>query len=238
MALPAEEPQSPRLRLIATAHDAREQSDAQHEVSADKRAERVSSVEASRARFSEIETTTSDAEWVGRLLQGEPEAFEALYRRHSSRVLALAIRIQGHGADVEDIVHDAFLKAQEKLGSLRDPHRFGSWVCTIAVSLIRTRMRRRRMMSLLGLAGNDEFDLESVVSPEAGPEVRSQISRAYLLVNQLSIEERICWTLRYVEGHRLQDVAQLAQCSLATAKRRIAQAQAQIQSELGEEEQG
>ena len=35
----------------------------------------------------------------------------------------------------------------------------------------------------------------------------------------------IAWTLRAVEGHELEMVAQLTQCSLATAKRRIARAQ-------------
>ena len=32
-------------------------------------------------------------------------AFEELYRRHASAALALAVRIQGHTLDVEDIVH-------------------------------------------------------------------------------------------------------------------------------------
>jgi RNA polymerase sigma-70 factor (ECF subfamily) len=38
-------------------------------------------------------------------------------------------------------------------------------------------------------------------------------------------DERIAWTLRYVERHQLEGVAELAGCSLATAKRRIQRAQ-------------
>ena len=41
----------------------------------------------------------------------------------------------------------------------------------------------------------------------------------------LPADERIAWTLRYVERHRLETVAVMMDCSLATAKRRIARAQ-------------
>lgn len=192
----------------------------------------ITNVEVEKQKAERDQRAAEDAELVGRLLQGEPEAFEALYRRHAARVLALSIRIQGHGGDVEDIVHDAFLKAQDKIETLRDPTAFGGWICTIAVSLLRTRMRRRRILGILGVNGHEEFDLEAIVSPEASPETRSQLSQAYLLLQQLSIEERICWTLRYVDGHKLQEVAQLAHCSLATAKRRISVAQDYLQEQM------
>jgi RNA polymerase sigma-70 factor (ECF subfamily) len=38
-------------------------------------------------------------------------------------------------------------------------------------------------------------------------------------------DDRIAWTLRYVDHHRLEVVATLTNCSLATAKRRILRAQ-------------
>jgi DNA-directed RNA polymerase specialized sigma24 family protein len=93
-------------------------------------------------------------------------------------------------------------------------------------------MRRKRMLGILGMGGHEEFDLDAIVSSDASPETRSQLSQAYLLLHQLSIEERICWTLRYVDGHKLQDVAVLSHCSLATAKRRIATAHEFLQARL------
>jgi RNA polymerase sigma-70 factor (ECF subfamily) len=38
-------------------------------------------------------------------------------------------------------------------------------------------------------------------------------------------DDRIAWTLRYIERHRLEAVAELSGCSLATAKRRIQRGQ-------------
>ena len=61
-------------------------------------------------------TEAEDEQLVGRARRSEARAFEALYRRHAEFAFNLAVRIQGSSSDVEDVVHDAFLKAQEQLG--------------------------------------------------------------------------------------------------------------------------
>jgi RNA polymerase sigma-70 factor (ECF subfamily) len=156
-------------------------------------------------------------------------AFEALYRRHAATALNLAVRIQGSTADVEDIVHDAFVRAHQRLPELREPAVFRSWLGSIVVRLVRTRLRRRRLVAMLGLATPEPVDLDAVASSDADPEVRALLAQVYALLQTLPADERIAWTLRHVERHRLEAVAALAGCSLATAKRRIARAQAFLQ---------
>jgi RNA polymerase sigma-70 factor (ECF subfamily) len=46
----------------------------------------------------------------------------------------------------------------------------------------------------------------------------------------LPASDRIAWTLRFIERQRLETVAELMSCSLATAKRRILRAQRFIMS--------
>src|SRR6185436_7801145 len=153
-------------------------------------------------------------------------AFEQLYRRHAGTALNLAVRIQGSTADVEDIVHDAFVRAHGRLAELREPAAFRSWLGSIVVRLVRTRLRRRRLVAMLGLASPEPVDLDSIAAPGVDPEARVLLAQVYALLQTLPADERIAWTLRYVERHRLESVAELVGCSLATAKRRIARAQA------------
>jgi hypothetical protein len=84
------------------------------------------------------------------------------------------------------------------------------------------------MLMVLGLSTADPIDLDSLVSRDAGPEVRAQIAQVYGVLQKVPVDHGICWTLRYVEGRKLEDVAEIAQCSLATAKRRIASVQQKI----------
>ena len=139
--------------------------------------------------------------------------------------MALGVRVQGSPTDIEDIVHDAFLRVHDRLDTLRAGSSFRPWLASVVVSLVRTRLRKRRMLTLLGLSSADPIDLDSLVNHDAGPEVRAQIAQVYSVLRELPIDQSICWTLRYVEGRKLEEVAEVVGCSLATAKRRIAQVQ-------------
>jgi len=160
-------------------------------------------------------------------------AFEELYRRHAASVMALAVRIQGSAADVEDIVHDAFVRAHDHLHTLENGSAFRAWLGSIVVRLVRTRLRRRRLLYRLGFTDAEPLDLEAIVQPGAEPEHRLELAEVYGVLSKLDVDRRIAWTLRYVEGHKLEEVATLTDCSLATAKRRILAAQEALFLSLG-----
>src|ERR1700674_3269239 len=42
--------------------------------------------------------------------QGDPAAFEHLYRKHNRRVYALCLRMIGNSTDAEDLTQEAFLQ--------------------------------------------------------------------------------------------------------------------------------
>jgi len=174
---------------------------------------------ASRAQLAAL----SDAQLVTLGCRGEVGALEILYRRHAAFAIHLAARIEGSSRDVEDIAHDAFVRAFERLDELTDRAAFRSWLGAIVVHAVRSRMRRHRLMNVLGLGRSSEpVDLDALASPDASPHVRAQIAQIYAL---LPTDDRIAWTLRCVEGHDLDTTARLTRCSLATVKRRITRAQ-------------
>jgi RNA polymerase sigma-70 factor (ECF subfamily) len=159
-------------------------------------------------------------------LRGDVRACERLYRRHVGFALNLAAHIAGSTRDIEDVVHDAFLRAFDNLGELRSAHAFRSWLGSIVVHGMRSRLRRARLLRLFGLGRpSDPVDLESIASPEAPPAARAELAQIYALLQTRPTEERIAWTLRFVDGHDLGVAAELAGCSLATVKRRIRRVQ-------------
>jgi RNA polymerase sigma-70 factor, ECF subfamily len=168
----------------------------------------------------------SDAQLVALGLKGHSTALETLYRRHAAFAINLAARIQGSGRDIEDVAHDAFVRAFESLADLTDPSAFRSWLGAIVVHGVRSRMRRMRLMSLLGMGrGAEPVDIDAIASCDATPYVRAQIAQVYALLRTLPTDDRIAWALRNVQGHDLETVAKLARCSLATVKRRISRTQ-------------
>jgi RNA polymerase sigma-70 factor (ECF subfamily) len=173
-----------------------------------------------------------DAALVERARAGDAWAEEALYRRHVSHVFGIAARLLKSRVDAEDVVQDTFAIVLEQLASLRDASAVRGWLVQITISQVRRRFRRRRLRRLLGLDTDvDRNTLESVAAPGADPEVRAELACLDRALERLPTEQRIAWMLRYVEGETLEAVAHACNCSLATAKRRLAAADATVRSD-------
>ena len=172
-----------------------------------------------------------DESLVALAIEGDNGAAEALYRRHASFAFNLAARIAGTTTDVDDVVHDAFLRAFDGLENLRKPSAFKGWLGSIVVHAMRSRLRRSKWLRLFGLGRTgDPVDVACIASDEASPRVRAELAQVYALLQTMSPDDRIAWTLRFVEGHDLKAAAELSGCSLATIKRRIRRAQSYIES--------
>lgn len=152
------------------------------------------------------------------------------FRRHASYVAAIAYRLLGRDEEVDDTVQEVFLAAVRGLPALRDPGAVKGWLASVTVRVASRRLKRRRLRIFLRL--DPELAYETVADPGASPEQRALLARVYRLLDDLPADQRIAWTLRYVEGERLEQVAVLCGCSLATAKRRIAAAASLLEDVL------
>jgi RNA polymerase sigma-70 factor (ECF subfamily) len=174
-----------------------------------------------------------DAELVARVVAGDRAAEEMLYRRHAPSVLRLATRLLRSNEDASDVLQDAFVSAFEDIGALREHDAFRAWVHRIAVRLVHRRFRRRRLLAMIGLdERHDEVSLESLADESASPEARVELRWLDAALLRIDDRERVAWMLRHVEGLALEEVAEACDCSLATAKRRIAAADAVVQRHL------
>jgi RNA polymerase sigma-70 factor (ECF subfamily) len=167
---------------------------------------------------------TSDGALVESARAGEMWAKEALFRRHARMASGLAFRIMGRDADVDDLVQESFAQALASLDRLDEPQAFSSWLCAIVVRTAYKTLRRRRLLSRLGLRNADVIDVDSLVSHEAPADVVCELRQIYGAIGDLPPKLRVPFLLRRVEGMPLEDVAKLMGISRATAKRRIAEA--------------
>lgn len=164
---------------------------------------------------------------------GEPLDFDAVFKRYSPYVAAVAHRLLGRDADVDDTVQEVFLVAVRGLASVRDPSAVKSWLARIAVRVARRRLQMRRFRTYLGLDDPNAYD--TVADSQASPEQRALLARVYRVLDGLPADQRIAWALRHIEGEQLESVAVLAGCSLATAKRRIAAATQTIEEAFADD---
>jgi RNA polymerase sigma-70 factor (ECF subfamily) len=171
-----------------------------------------------------------DADLVARATAGDRGAEEAIYRRHAAYLSGMVMRMLANPSDAEDAIQDTFLLALEQLPHLRDPAALRPWLAQIAVSQVRRRLRKRRLLRMLGLDRSEEAALASIAAPDADPDVRADLAAISRVLATLPVEQRIAWSLRYVEGETLENVARACQCSLATIKRRLTTAHERVRA--------
>jgi RNA polymerase sigma-70 factor, ECF subfamily len=180
-----------------------------------------------------------------RLLRTDPEAAPRLeqpdaepapvdlasaFRAYSRYVAFIGMRVLGRRDEVDDLVQDVFLDAVRGMERLRDPSAAKAWLATLTVRKAHRILRRRRLRRLFGL--DEGADYGEIVDPRASAAERTMIADLYRMLDSLPAAERIAWSLRHLERLALERVATLCDCSLATAKRRIAAAHAVLSAEL------
>lgn len=159
-----------------------------------------------------------------------PESDAELFERFAPYVARIGLRLLGRESDVDDLIQDVFIAAMRQRHQVRAPEAFRSWLAIIAVRTARRYLRKRRLRALVGIDTlSPTLELrDNGISPER----RALLQRVYQVLDKIPVDQRIAWTLRYVEGEKLEEVAERCGCSLATAKRRIAAAHGRLEAEL------
>jgi RNA polymerase sigma-70 factor (ECF subfamily) len=167
-----------------------------------------------------------DRALVRALLADHPGAYKALYQRHAKEVLTVLYRVLGPDDEMDELLHEVFVRAFRNVRSIDDPERLKSWLCGISVFVARGAIRRRRRGRWLQFF--DPFALPENTDVDTNNDARRALKRAYELLGKLPTESRIAFSLRYIDGRELTEVAEMTGVSLATVKRRLRSAKSRF----------
>lgn len=84
----------------------------------------------------------AEASLVALAMSGDDKAFEELVRRRQGAIRRLMHQLSGDCAIADDFAQEAFLRAWQKLRTLRAPGAFGGWLRQIAVNVFLQHIRR------------------------------------------------------------------------------------------------
>ena len=177
----------------------------------------------------------SDALLVASARAGQAWATEALFRRYAPMVCGLSLRLLGNGGDADDLAQDCFATAFLRLGRLENPDAFAGWLRGIVVRTAYKRLRTRRLLSRLGLRSADPIETDTLISRTAPPDVTARLREIYAVLQDLPADQRVVLVLRKVEGLKLEEIARATSLSLATVKRRLAEAERTLATHDSEE---
>lgn len=177
---------------------------------------------------------SDEAALIGRARQGDRDAFTQLVMQYQVPLYNMALRMIGRPEDAADVAQEAFLRAWEKIRTLRRAP-FKPWLFQIAVNLCYDHFRRGRRVGVMP----DEEEGGKVVAlgvtlpdPEERAEAheRSRLVRAS--IEALDHDHRVALVLRDVNGMAYEEIAAVLRVPLGTVKSRIARARGHVQERL------
>ena len=177
-----------------------------------------------------------DAELIQRILQGDQDAFTPLVNKYQKGVHALAWRKIGDFHIAQEITQDAFLKAYQKLGTLKSYDLFAGWLYVIASNLCLDWLRKNPPPEQsLEVTDASEVNQVSYSRYIAGnqaaeaDETRREVVKK--LLQKLPESERTVMTLHYLGEMTIKSISGFLGVSPNTVKSRLSRARNRLKKE-------
>ena len=169
---------------------------------------------------------------VRRAREGDPAAFERLYRSTAPRIHTLARRLGGRG-HADELVQIVYVRAWRKLGTFRGDSLFSTWLERLALNaILGERARSRATAERERRSADSARELAAAVDrrPEAGS-VRELDLEAALL--ELPDGAREVFVLHDVEGQPHAEIARALGITIGTSKSQLHRARLLLREALG-----
>ena len=186
---------------------------------------------------------TVEDEFIEKLRNGDPNAFDTLVTRYAGDIYALLFRLTKDADEAGDLTQETFLSALKSIKKFRGEADLKTWLFRIAVNESRNRFRwwkrrrREKTISLDAPVGEGETLLgDTFAGNFASPEesfLRSErekvLSRA---LGELPSVFREAVILCDIEGLSYEEIAVALETNIGTVKSRIARGREELRRKL------
>ena len=168
---------------------------------------------------------------VRRAREGDPDAFERLYRSTSARIHTLVRRLAG-GALADELVQIVYVRAWRKLGTFRGDALFSTWLERLALNAILDERARSRSIAERERRSADSMrELAAVEDRTVSASARELDLEAAL--EKLPDGAREVFVLHDVEGQPHAEIARQLAITIGTSKSQLHRARLLLREALG-----
>jgi RNA polymerase sigma-70 factor (ECF subfamily) len=143
-------------------------------------------------------------------------------------VQLFARRIAGSNAEGDDVFQEAVLRAARKLSTLRDRDRFKAWMCSVVVSVHRTRWRRAFWRRWISREPSTPDDEPAGDDGARWADERASARRATAALATLSAPQREAIVLFELQGYSIDEIAEIQRTSVSSVKSRLLRARERL----------
>src|SRR5271154_5774258 len=178
---------------------------------------------------------TEEAALVRRVQARDELAFRDIVERYQAKVFSIIFGILRNHNDAEDIAQQVFSKIYFSIKNFDFRSSLLTWIYKITVNECYDYLRKKRVRKLVYESDFSEEDAQRMQNTEAAtdqtPPVDTQLARKDLigkLLARLSAEDRSLLMLKEVEGHSVEELAQMTGMNENTIKVKLFRARQKL----------
>lgn len=170
-----------------------------------------------------------EAELIEACRRCDRDAQHELYERYGERIYRLTLRLAGNSHDAFDLTQETFVRAFQRISAFDGRSDVGTWLYRIATNealqLFRRRGTEQRHLRVLA---EQRARAGDTCTASDGPEVDGALAR-------LSEPHRVILILKYQEGLRYEEIAEVLEIAPGTVASRMNRARAELRAILTDE---
>ena len=191
--------------------------------------------EGTRARTRVDHKTSEEAALVRRVQARDEMAFREVVERYQSKVFSIIFGILRNRNDAEDIAQQVFAKVYFSIKNFDFRSSLLTWIYKITVNECYDYLRKKRVRKLVYESDFSEEDAQRMQNTDTAidhkPAVDTQLAQRDLVVKllaKLSPEDRSLLLMKEVEGHSVEELAQMTGMNENTIKVKLFRARQKL----------
>jgi len=183
----------------------------------------------------EVGGNVKDSAIIEKVLKGESNVFEMLILKYQSKLFATALNVVKNRELAEDIVQEAFMKAFQKLDTLKNHDQFYSWLKRIALNLALNHFERAKRVMDVENEEDETSYFERIPDGESPDEiiVKEELKRYVRhFVEALPDKLRVVVIFREIEDMSYEEIADIMNIPVGTVRSRLFNARQIIKDRL------
>ncbi len=178
---------------------------------------------------------TEEAELVRRVQARDEVAFREIVERYQSKVFSIIFGILRNRNDAEDIAQQVFAKVYFSIGNFDFRSSLLTWIYKITVNECYDYLRKKKVRKLVYESDFTEEDALRMENSEPAaatePLVETRLAQRDLVVkllSKVSAEDRKLILLKEVEGHSVEELAEMTGMNENTIKVKLFRARQKL----------
>ena len=163
----------------------------------------------------------------------------AIYKLFSTAMYNTAFRIIGEQTQAEEIMHDSFLKAFEKIQTIQNHESFAGWLKRIVINKSINHIKKNKKFQTEELTETKntpiyiDEEIDNLFATNAS-QSKSQLTKILQTLQQVKPNYKTILTLYYIEGFDLQEIEAILQINNQNCRTMLTRAKQSLKIKMTE----